>query len=153
MKKKLLTVEMLMFLIVVAIGALILGERYAHSQPVIRTIQSTDQECPLQVAINLSAAGLTRIILGNGSVSNQVRICHISFSTTAAEDITIVSGTQTTTACDTLASNITGPYKSVQSMALDFGPFAQLKAIAGQDICLNQSAAQILGGVVKYALF
>lgn len=150
MKKKLLTLEMLMFLIVASIGVLIL-----HSQattPVIRTVASTDLECGGSAPINMTTAGLTRIVIG-GIAPARVRICHISFSTTAPEDITIVSGNLTTTACDTSPLNITGVYKSVQSMALDFSPYSQLRSQSGQDICINQSAAQILGGVIQYALY
>jgi hypothetical protein len=100
----------------------------------------------------MTTAGLTRIVIG-GIAPARVRICHISFSTTAPEDITIVSGNLTTTACDTSPLNITGVYKSVQSMALDFSPYSQLRSQSGQDICINQSAAQILGGVIQYALY
>jgi hypothetical protein len=147
-----LTVFMLVvFVITGSIVLDLLVVRPAHSQPVIRTIQSTDQECPNSNPINLTTTGLTRIVIG--AASQRIRICSISFSTTAPEDITFVSGNLVTTACDTSATNITGAYKSVQSMALDFSPFASLKSVTGQDICINQSAAQILGGVVQYALY
>jgi hypothetical protein len=106
--------------------------------------------CTLQQPISLSASGNTRIINAGGT--GTIRICHISFSTTAAEDITFSEGTGTN--CGTGTANVTGPYKSVQSIALDpqtGGPITT--QTVGDDFCINQSAAQILGGIVIYAKF
>ena len=104
--------------------------------------------CPLQAAINLSASGNTRII--NAAGVGTVRICHISFSTTAAEDIQITEGTGTN--CGTGTANVSGPYKSVQSIALDPQITAPIAAqVVGDDICLNQSMALTLGGIVIYS--
>ena len=150
MKKKLLTVEMLMFLVVASIGVLIL-----HSQataPVIRTVGSTDLECGGSAVINITTAGLTRLVIG-GIAPARVRICHISFSTTTPEDFQLVTGNSVTTPCDTSATILTGAYRSVQSVALDFGPSSQLRGGSGQDVCINVSLTQNLGGVVQYALY
>lgn len=106
--------------------------------------------CTLQSPITLSATGSTRIINAGGT--GTVRICEISFSTTAAEDIQIVEGTGTN--CTTGTAIVSGLYKSVQSMVLDPQVTAPITAqTAGDDICLNQSAAQPLGGLVIYAKF
>lgn len=106
--------------------------------------------CTLQAPITLSGSGNTRIINAGGT--GTVRICEISFSTTAAEDIQITEGTGTN--CGTGTLNVTGLYKSVQSMVLDPQVTAPITAqVVGDDICLNQSAAQALGGLVIYAKF
>lgn len=106
--------------------------------------------CTLQQPINLSASGNTRIINAGGT--GTVRICEISFSTTAAENIQITEGTGTN--CGTGTANVTGVYQSVQSMVLDPQVTAPITAqTAGDDICLNQSMAQTLGGLVIYAKF
>ena len=106
--------------------------------------------CTLQAAITLSGSGNTRII--NAAGTGTVRICHISFSSTAAEDIQFTEGTGTN--CGTGTANISGLYKSVQSMALDFQTGAPMTTqTLGDDVCLNQSAAQATGGIVIYAKF
>ena len=106
--------------------------------------------CTLQAPITLTASGNTRII--NAAGTGTVRICEISFSTTAAENIQITEGTGTN--CGTGTANVTGVYQSVQSMVLDPQVTAPITAqTAGDDICLNQSAAQNLGGLVIYAKF
>ena len=106
--------------------------------------------CTLQQLFNLAASGNTRIINAGGT--GTVRICEISFSTTAAEDIKLTEGTGTN--CATGLADVTGLYKSVQSMVLDPQASAPIAAqTAGHDICLNQSAAQALGGLVVYAKF
>ena len=102
--------------------------------------------CTVQAPITLAASGNTQIIPAGVGV---LRVCHISFSTTATEDIQFVQGTGTN--CATGTANLSGLYKSVQSMAIDFSPNAALRSSANQAICLNQSAAQTLGGIVVYA--
>lgn len=106
--------------------------------------------CALQAPITLSGSGNTRIINAGGT--GTVRICEISFSTTAAEDIQITEGTGVN--CGTGTANVTGLYKSVQSIVLDPQVTAPITAqVSGDDICLNQSMAQALGGLVIYAKF
>lgn len=105
--------------------------------------------CPSQALFNLSGSGDTQIIAASGSTT--IRICHISFSTTAPEDIKITRGTGSN--CGTGTADVTGLYKGSQSLALDFQPTAALRGAASGAICLNQSASQALGGIVIYAQF
>ena len=106
--------------------------------------------CTQQQLFNLAAAGNTRIINAGGT--GTVHICEISFSTTAAEDIKITEGTGTN--CGTGSADVTGLYKSVQSIVLDPQVTAAISTqTAGDDVCLNQSAAQALGGLVVFAKF
>lgn len=109
----------------------------------------TVSACNNQALFNLSGSGNTQIVALSGALT--IRICHISFSTTAAEDVKLTRGTGSN--CATGTADVTGLYKSVQSMALDFGPFSPLLGAASGAICLNQSAAQALGGIVLYAQF
>lgn len=102
--------------------------------------------CSQQLPFNLTAAGNTQIIPAGSGV---LRVCHISFSTTASEDVKITQGTGAN--CATGPADVTGLFKTVQSMALDFGNDSPLRSGANQALCLNQSAAQNLGGVVIYA--
>ncbi len=94
--------------------------------------------CTNQASFNLSGSGDTQIIAASGSTT--IRICHISFSTTATEDIKVTRGTGSN--CGTGTADVTGLYKSVQSMALDFRNTSPLKGAASGAICLNQSAVQ-----------
>jgi hypothetical protein len=106
--------------------------------------------CASQAVFNLSGSGATQIIALSGTTV--IRICHISMSTTATEDIQIEQGTGSN--CGTNNAAITGLYKSVQSMALDFTPQESLRTTTGgRAVCINQSASQALGGVVIYAQY
>lgn len=98
----------------------------------------------LNVPIVLTTSGLTQLVAPvNGA---RIRISHLSFSTTAAEDIQLF--TSSGPACAG-AGALSGVYKSVQSMALDFEA-GTLRLAAGQGLCLNQSAVQNLGGLLVY---
>jgi hypothetical protein len=105
--------------------------------------------CPLQAAITLTAAGNTEIIPLSGSTT--IRICHLSLGAAAAEDIKITRGTGAN--CAAATADVTGLYRAVTSLALDFEPFAALKGAAGTAICINQSGIVNAGGVVVYAQF
>lgn len=107
---------------------------------------TTAYGCGSQALFNLSGSGDTQIIALSGSTV--IRICHIDFSTTAAEDVKLTTGTGSN--CGTSTANLTGLWKSVQSAAMDYGPFSPLVGVAANAVCLNQSVAQALGGVVIY---
>ena len=110
---------------------------------------STPFICTNQASFNLTGSGNTQIIAASGATT--IRICHLSFSTTAAEDIKVTRGTGSD--CGTGTNDVTGLYKSVQGLALDFQPSAALRGAASGAICLNQSAVQNLGGIVIFAQF
>lgn len=105
--------------------------------------------CTNQASFNLSGSGNTQIVAL--SSSKNIRVCHISFSTTATEDIKFTNGTGSNCASGT--ADVTGLYKSVQSMALDFRNTSPLIVPVSNALCINQSATQALGGIVIYALF
>jgi hypothetical protein len=103
--------------------------------------------CTSQASITLSGSGNTRIITGVSS--QQIRVCHISFQTATPEDIKLTSGTGSN--CGTGTANVTGLYSSTVGIALD--TWGVLTAPSSADLCINQSAAQALGGVVVYSIF
>lgn len=105
--------------------------------------------CSNQASFNLSGAGDTQIIAASGSTT--IRICHLSFSTTAPEDIKITRGTGAN--CATGTTDVSGLYKSVQSAVFNWESSQALRGAASGAICLNQTAAQALGGIVIYAQF
>lgn len=110
--------------------------------------QQLFNNCPLQAAVTLTAAGNTQIIALSGSTT--IRICHLSLGAAAAEDIKVTTGTGAN--CGTGTADVTGFYRTATSLALDFttGP---LKGAAGGAICINQSGVINAGGVVVYAQF
>ena len=100
--------------------------------------------CNSQALFNLSTSGDTLLVAASGS--KVIRVCHISFTTTAPEDFQLDSDTN----CATSPAALTGLYKQVNGLALDFGPYSNLVVPSGKALCLNQSAVQVTGGVVIY---
>jgi hypothetical protein len=105
--------------------------------------------CTNRAAFNLSASGNTEIVALTASTT--IRICHVSFTTVAPEDIKFTQGTGTN--CGTGTADLSGLYKQVTGLALDFTPTAALRSASGSAICVNQSVAQALGGIVVYAKY
>jgi len=131
--------------LLIALALLFLAPGFAAAQtsPPIPIIGS----CTLSRTISLAGAGSTEIV---PLVANKrIYICHVSLSTTASEDIKLVQGTGAN--CAGAPSDLTGVYKSVLAIALDL--FGMLKTGSGQALCVNQSAAQVTGGVVIYAQY
>ncbi len=108
----------------------------------------TPQVCTLSALINTSASGATQIVALSGS--KVIRICHISFSTVATEDVKLVYGTGSN--CGTGTNDLTGLYKTVQSFDFEYAFGSPLKAPAAQAICFNQSVAQAAGVTVVYGI-
>ena len=103
--------------------------------------------CNQQALFNLSASGNTRIV--TGTALENIYVCHLSFSTGAAEDVKLTQGTGATCAAST--ADLTGLYSSITAMVLQ--PLGSLVVGTGLDLCLNQTGAQALGGIVTYAVF
>jgi hypothetical protein len=98
---------------------------------------------------NLAGAGNTRI--ATGVALKQLRICHISLTTVAPEDIKLTYGTGAACAGGGGPVDLTGLYKTVTGLALDL--FGSLATAAGMDLCVNQSVGQATGGVITYVIF
>jgi hypothetical protein len=106
--------------------------------------------CTNSAAISLSASGNTQIIALSGSTA--IRVCHISLAMASTVDLKLVRGTGTN--CGTGSADMTGVYKSVGSLALDF-PAASggLRVTAGNALCVNLGSAVTGGGLVVYAQY
>lgn len=102
--------------------------------------------CDKQALFNLAGSGDTQIVAASGAAV--ISVCHISLSTVGAEDIKLTEGTGAN--CVTGNANVTGLYKNVTALALDFGATAPVVTAAGSALCLNQSAVQAAGGIVVY---
>lgn len=104
--------------------------------------------CTNQAAITLTASGDTQIIALSGSTV--IQICHLSIAAASAIDLKITRGTGAN--CAGATADVTGLYRNVTAVALDFdrGP---LRGAAGTAICVNLSANVNAGGVVTYAQF
>ena len=110
----------------------------------------TNLYCPNQAVISTSAAK-TVIIALSGSLLTY--ICNIQLSNASGINIQLVSGTLTTTPCDTAAVNLTGTFQNWLSGGLNFQANAPLTAGAGLAVCLFQSGTVDIEGVVTYAQF
>jgi hypothetical protein len=104
--------------------------------------------CLSLATANLSGSGQTQVIAASGSTT--IRVCHISIAGVASEDIKITQGTGSNCATPGTPADLTGLYKSVSAIALDFGPFSPLKGSASQALCVSQSLAQATGVTVLY---
>ena len=109
----------------------------------------TDFSCDKQAAITLSSSsGLLQIIAA--SAGKSIRVCHLDFANNTGVNVTIVSGTQVSTPCDTTPANLSGVYQTVVTFAMDYSPKSPLTTAASQALCLNFGATVTTGGVVVY---
>lgn len=110
-------------------------------------IAATPALCDKQVSLSTSTSGLLQIIaLSAGKI---IRVCHISFATTAPEDFQLTYGTGSN--CATGGTPVTGLYKSVQSFDFNFPLGSPLTtAVVSQELCINQSASQAAGITIIY---
>lgn len=116
------------------------------SIPVVIASDQKWQFCNQQASFNLSGSGSTQIVALSGKTV--IYVCHISLSTGSSEDVKLVEGTGVN--CAGAPADLTGLYKGITTMALDFGPFAPLVTTAANALCVNQSVAQATGGTVLY---
>jgi len=104
--------------------------------------------CNLSAPVSLTTSGLTQLVAL--SIGLTVRICNISVSFASAVDFQLEYGTGS--ACGTGTTAITGVYKSILTIALDFNS-GTLNGIASNALCANLGASVVGGGVVNYGLF
>lgn len=103
--------------------------------------------CNLHAAVSLSAAGNTQVVALTAGQS--IRVCHFSVSADTPVDIQLVN--TTAAACGGVATAISGVYKSVWTMALDFP--APLVGLASNSLCVNLGTAVVTGGLLSYAVY
>lgn len=99
-------------------------------------------------AVSLSSSGLTQIVaLSSGK---QIRITHLSLAFASAVDFQLEYGTGSN--CGSGTTALTGVYKGITAIALDF-PADALVAPASQAVCANLGTSVTGGGLVKSATF
>lgn len=108
-------------------------------------------QCSQRANVTLTTIGLTRII---PAIPNQfIHVCSLSLSFASPVDIQIVEGTQSVTACDTGATNMTGLFRSVTGFDPGWGMLLALgETAASDDVCISMSASVNGGGVATYAI-
>lgn len=114
--------------------------------------------CAQSAVIEIAGAGTVQIV---APVSRRiVRICHLSLAFDGATNIQIIRGTGAT--CGTGTANMTGNYRNLTSLTLDFGNKAALRTpngnslappADGDGVCIVTSGAVNGGGVVTFAQF
>lgn len=110
------------------------------------TIALLAQNAQLAPITVTAASGSTRVITASTSGMG-TRVYHISAAWNTSADIYFLYGTGT--ACATNPISLTGVYKSLTTLALDFGnhPF---RIPPGNDFCVNFSTTVTAGGVATY---
>ena len=137
------------------VSGVLLGYRHTFA-PVQSITSGTDGTtlvsavaCTNSTPFTLTTSGATQIVAASGSA--RIRICSISWSSTATSAQSLVSGTGSN--CGTGTATQAGPYQTVQSAVLDFSALTPLVLPAGAAFCINQGTAVTTGGVVLYAQF
>lgn len=118
------------------------GARDASGNKVALTLGTTS------AAVSLTSSGLTQIVALSGVTL--IRITHISVSFASSVDFQLEYGTGANCAAGTTA--LTGVYKSILTVALDFD-LDPLIVPSAQALCVNLGASVVGGGLVKFAQF
>jgi hypothetical protein len=103
--------------------------------------------CNLSAPISLSLAGNTQVVAL--SAGQKVHVCHFSVSADTPVDIQLTSWTAA--ACTGASTALSGVYKSVWTMALDFP--APLTGPASGSLCVNLGTAVTTGGLLTYVVY
>ena len=125
---------------------------YSRIVPYVFNGSTNDRQfsCTLSAAITLSAG--TDVVIVPLTSATTIRICGFSYSSDTSADVTIRQGTGTT--CGTNQVALSGAYKNVLGLALDFGNEGALRTtVAARDVCLHFSASSTVGGIVTYAVY
>ena len=107
--------------------------------------------CNRFLPLALTGAGPTTIIT-NTNASQAIYICHISLSLATAQSVQIHQGTGVN--CATPTGNITGAYRNVSTIALDWGWWSAPRADYGSNVCVTFGGAPTnADGIVTYGVF
>jgi hypothetical protein len=107
--------------------------------------------CTNTLPVSVAATGPTEVI--PLTAGQTIRVCNftVSVDTGGALDVSFVYGTGAD--CGTGTTTIAGPYDQITSFGPTFTAQAPLTIPAGNALCLTNSAATALTGVVIYAKF
>lgn len=107
-----------------------------------------DKSCAAVQIVNVSASGNTVVLSNAGNTFPRFRICHLSLAFASAVDFKLTQGTGAN--CGTGTADLTGTYRNVGTIALDFSRAITAKSM--QSVCVNLSAAVNGGGIIMYSL-
>ena len=102
--------------------------------------------CTSKAVVTLTGAGATQVVAL--SAGKSIKVCHLSLSAESPVNVQVIEGTGAN--CVTGPANITGLYRSVLGMALDFG-VSPLTGSSAQALCISLGTAVNVGGVLTYA--
>ena len=102
--------------------------------------------CTNKAVVSLTGAGATQVVALSGTT--RIKVCHLSLSAESPVNVQVIEGTGVN--CATGPANITGIYRSVLGMALDFG-ISPLAGSSAQALCISLGAVVNVGGVLTYA--
>ena len=102
-------------------------------------------------AISISTATTTSLVAASGT--KKIYVCDVAVTMSGTSPTaTFITGTTTTTACDTGPSNLTGamtPSATVGNMKLGYGGTV-MKTAAGGALCVTSAATTAIYGLVTY---
>jgi hypothetical protein len=131
----------------------ITGRLYGFRQPSVTLIPGISSGgvlaiysgCTHSLPFDTGAATLKELV--PSVVGKLIRVCHISLSTTPAENVWI-SQSNATGLCSGGTVALSGTYLGITGFALDLN--GSLLTNVGKALCLEQSVAQATGGIVSY---
>jgi hypothetical protein len=99
-----------------------------------------------------SLNGVQRIITGVSA--KKVYVCSWHVVSSAAVSVSLVEGTQASTACDTNPVNVTGPEPDAANSGVSgSNPYAMpYTTVNANDLCIKTSGAATLGGQICYVI-
>jgi hypothetical protein len=106
--------------------------------------------CTLSAIIELAPAGIGNQQIIALTALKSIRVCNISFASSAAADVKLTQGTGAN--CATGTANLTGTYRNVLSASIGT-QLDPLTTASAQALCLNSSAGVNIGGVILYDKF
>jgi hypothetical protein len=109
---------------------------------------TTPNACPNTSAIVASGTGNTQIIATQ--TNKVINVCTIAFAAAAANNIKLTWGTGTN--CGTGTTDLTGVWTGITQPGIIISntPQAGITVPRGQALCINLSAANVVGGVVTW---
>ncbi len=113
---------------------------------------ATNFECPNQPTILTMTGPGTFVAVASAVAAARIHVCTISFSLSAASNVTFVFGTGVD--CATGTTSITGAYQNVATFHTAIQPRESFATgTAGTDLCIVLSGVSVLGGYISFREF
>jgi hypothetical protein len=138
-----------------AVAGTVTGRLYGYRQPSVTLVPGISSGgalaiysgCTNSLPFDTGVAVLKEIV--PAVAGKLVRVCHISLSTSPAENVWISQSVGAACAGGTAA--LTGTYIGITGFALDLNG-AMLTGV-GKALCIEQSVAQATGGLISYSQY